>query len=49
METAGEKYYGGVGETPEKEALLILSFTNTFYKIIVSYYSFNLLKLIYKN
>jgi hypothetical protein len=32
METAGEKYYGGVGETPEKEALLILSFTNTNYK-----------------
>jgi hypothetical protein len=29
METAGEKYCGGVGETPEKEALLILSFTNT--------------------
>jgi hypothetical protein len=36
METAGEKYCGGVGETPEKEALLILSFTNTIYVTFVS-------------
>jgi hypothetical protein len=36
METAGEKYCGGVGETPEKEALLILSFTNTFCKTNIS-------------
>jgi hypothetical protein len=37
METAGEKYCGGVGETPEKEALLILSFTNTNKEIVNSY------------